>query len=81
LKASTEPTASQTPPSSRLGLVFFLIYLLFYAGFVLISAFASQWLELRVLGGLNLAIVYGFGLIALALMLASLYGWLRRGDA
>ena len=30
------------------------------------------------LAGLNLATIYGFGLIVVALLLAALYGWLCR---
>ena len=63
--------------ASRLGLVLFAIYLVFYLGFVLISAFACDWLETIVFSGLNLAVVYGFGLILLALILAMIYGGLR----
>ena len=66
--------------NSRLGMTLFALYLMFYLGFVLISAFAADWMEVTVLGGLNLAIVYGFGLILLALLLALIYGWGCRSD-
>lgn len=66
--------------NSRLGLTLFALYLAFYLGFVLISAFAADWMEVTVLGGLNLAIVYGFGLILLALLLALIYGWGCRSE-
>ena len=65
---------SRAPAASRLGLFLFAIYLAFYLGFVLISAFACDWFERIIAGGLNLAIVYGFGLILLALILAMIYG-------
>ena len=45
--------------NARLGLFLFLFYLLLYAGFVLINAFAADQMETVVLQGLNLAIVYG----------------------
>ncbi len=64
--------------NARLGLWLFFIYLLFYGGFVLISAFATRWLEWTPLAGLNLAVLSGFGLIILALILALIYGWLCR---
>ncbi|MCC6511203.1 MAG: DUF485 domain-containing protein, partial [Pirellulaceae bacterium] len=64
----------KSPDSSKLGLVLFAIYLAFYVTFVGISAFASQWFEVVVFAGLNLAVVYGFGLIILALVLAMIYG-------
>ena len=62
------------PAYSQLGLWLFFVYLMFYVGFVLISAFACEWFEVVLPGGLNLAIVYGFGLIILALLLAMIYG-------
>lgn len=66
--------------NTRLGLLLFLIYLALYSGFVLINAFAADKMETIVLAGLNLAIVYGFGLIAFALVLALIYGLLCRKD-
>lgn len=66
--------------NARLGLFLFLVYLLLYAGFVLINAFAADQMETVVLQGLNLAIVYGFGLIAVALILALVYGMLCRPE-
>lgn len=74
----TETAPSRAPAASRLGLLLFAIYLVFYLGFVLMSAFASHWLETIVAGGLNLAVVYGFGLILLALVLAIIYGGARQ---
>ncbi len=67
--------------ADRLGLVLFGIYLGFYVTFVVISAFASDLLEIVLPGGLNLAVVYGFGLILLALVLAGIYGALRRSKS
>lgn len=69
--------------NSRLGLALFAVYLVLYAGFVLISAFATDVMDTIVVAGLNLAIVYGFGLIVAALVLALIYGTMcrREGDA
>lgn len=64
--------------NARLGLWLFGIYLVFYAGFVLISAFATEAMEWVPFAGLNLAVVYGFGLIILAIVLSLVYGWLCR---
>ena len=58
----------------RLGLFFFLIYLSLYGGFVVLSAFWPGAMELMPLAGINLAIVYGFGLIVSAFVLALTYG-------
>lgn len=64
----------------RLGMTLFVIYLALYLGFVLINAFRTEWMEVTTLGGLNLALVYGFGLILAALLLALIYGWFCRPD-
>ena len=60
--------------TSRLGWILFSVYLILYAGFVLLNAFAPAAMEATPLGGLNLAILYGFGLIIGAFILAVLYG-------
>ncbi len=64
--------------NAKLGMIHFAVYLAFYLGFVFINAFRPGWMETIVLAGLNLAIVYGFGLIVAALLLALLYGRLCR---
>jgi uncharacterized membrane protein (DUF485 family) len=64
--------------NSRYGLVLFAVYLVFYGGFVLLNAFAPEQMERRPLAGVNLAVLYGFALIALAFVLALVYGWLCR---
>ncbi len=69
-----DPISSQRRYNTRLGMVLFAIYLLLYLGFVLINAFNADLMERAVLSGLNLAIVYGFGLIIAALILALVYG-------
>jgi len=60
--------------NARVGLVLFVIYLVFYGGFVLLSAFAPEMMETTPVAGVNLAILYGFGLIVAALLLAVVYG-------
>lgn len=61
-------------------LVAFLAYCLLYAGFMALVAFAPDVLATRVLGGVNLAVAYGIGLIVAAVVLAVLATWLRRGE-
>ena len=63
---------------NKLGLWLFAVYLTFYTAFVLINAYAPEMME-REIGGLSLALLYGFGLIIVALVLAVVYGFLRRG--
>ncbi len=81
-KSSSSPKKAadrtESERNARLGLWLFAIYLAFYGGFVLISAFATSLLEWTPVAGLNLAVLYGFGLIALALVLALIYGWMCR---
>ena len=60
--------------NARLGLWLFAVYLVLYLVFVLLSAFSAQTMERPVIAGLNLAIVYGFGLIIGALLMALVYG-------
>jgi uncharacterized membrane protein (DUF485 family) len=63
---------------ARIGLILFAVYFALYAGFMLMNVFASDWMELTPLAGVNLAILYGFGLILAALALAFVYAWLCR---
>jgi uncharacterized membrane protein (DUF485 family) len=60
-------------PNSRLGLILFLVYLALYLGFMGIATFDYQLFASTPLGGVNLAILYGLGLIVAALLLALLY--------
>ncbi len=60
----------------RIGLILFAIYLVLYGGFVLLNAFAPEMMERLPFAGINLAILYGFGLIVAAFLLAMLYGFL-----
>ncbi len=60
--------------NARLGLVLFFVYLALYGGFVFLNAFSPKTMEWTPVGGINLAILYGFGLIIAALVMALLYG-------
>lgn len=64
--------------NARFGFMLFGIYLLLYGGFVLINAFSPETMEVTPFAGVNLAILYGFGLIIAALILALVYGWFCR---
>ena len=74
-----EPNAGETR-NARTGMMLFVVYVLFYAGFVMLSAFAPEQMKRDVLG-VNLAIAYGFGLIVLAFLMALLYMFLTRNNA
>jgi len=60
--------------NARVGLWLFGIYLAFYAGFVGLNSFAPETMSQTPIPGLNLAILYGFALIIVALTLSLLYG-------
>ncbi len=62
--------------NARIGLRLFTLYVALYAGFMWLSAFRPTLMGRPALGGLNVAIVYGFGLIAAAFVLAIVYMWL-----
>ena len=61
-------------------LTFVILYLLIYAGFVAMSAFAPRIMAKPLIGGVNVAVVYGFSLIILALVLALIYMVLCKVD-
>jgi uncharacterized membrane protein (DUF485 family) len=61
------------PYKRKLGARMFIAYALFYAGFVAINLIKPAAMEKIVWAGLNLAVVYGFGLIIVALILALIY--------
>jgi len=61
---------------TRLGVVLFIAYSLIYAGFVFIGTFYPQLLGFEFLAGLNLAFVYGMGLIILAGVMGLIYNFL-----
>ena len=60
--------------NARLGFVLFAVYSVFYGSFVLLNAFVPDIMETKPALGINLAILYGFGLIIAALVLALVYG-------
>lgn len=67
-----------TKYKAKIGLWMFIIYFVIYAGFIVINVFNPRLMGTDV-GSLNIAIVYGFGLIVLALVMALIYnalcGW------
>lgn len=62
--------------NARLGLLLFFIYGLIYVGYVGLNAFVPDVMDQVAFAGLNVAVLYGFGLILGAVVLALLYGWL-----
>lgn len=63
---------------ARYGLILFAIYFALYVGFMLLNVLDPSMMESTPIAGLNLAILYGFALIAAAFVLAMIYAWLCR---
>jgi hypothetical protein len=64
----------------RLGVWMVIAYSLFYAGFVAINLLRPLLMEKTVFAGLNLATVYGFALIIIALLQALVYDAMCRAQ-
>lgn len=64
--------------NARNGLGLFAVYVLLYAGFIFISVFRPDWMNVKIYAGVNLAILYGLGLIVAAFALALVYMFLCR---
>jgi len=64
---------------ARLGVLLFFLYLFFYAGFVVIGVFNYELLSREAGGGMNLALIYGMGLIFFAVLMGILYNYLCSG--
>lgn len=60
--------------NARLGMGLFIVYLVLYGTYVFMNAFSAQTMEVTPFAGVNLAILFGFGLIIAALVLSLLYG-------
>ena len=74
------PESGPDPASgykTRLGVVMFFIYCVVYLGFILINVMTEgEAMQIILFKGLNLAVVYGVGLIVLALVMALIYNHL-----
>lgn len=64
--------------NARLGLCLFFIYSLVYGLFVVTAALAPDVMQRQPWGGLNWALLSGFGLIGAAILLAFFYGLTSR---
>jgi len=62
-----------TEYKSRLGIYLFIVYCIVYAGFVAINTVSPKAMGVIIFAGLNLACVYGFGLIILAIVMGLIY--------
>ncbi len=69
-------THEPDPASSyktRIGVFLVIIYGLIYAGFVALNTIIPRIMETEIVFNLNLAVVYGFGLILLAIIMGLIY--------
>jgi uncharacterized membrane protein (DUF485 family) len=66
--------------NARVGLLLFAVYLVFYGGFIYLSAFKREVMARPSVGGMNFAIVYGFALIIAAFVLAVVYMFLCKPE-
>ncbi len=64
--------------NTRVGVILFMVYLVFYGGFMALSAFSPETMSEPFLGGVNVAVVYGLWLIVVPLLLALIYTKLCR---
>ena len=62
-----------SPYKQSLGIKLFIVYALVYAGFVAINTFKPKLMDTPVMLGQNLAVVYGMGLIVLAIVMGLVY--------
>ena len=69
---STDNAAAK---KSKLGVILFLFYTLIYSGFVIIGLTKPELMGLELIGGQNIAIIYGFGLIVLAIIMGFIYNY------
>ena len=60
---------------SKLGIKLFAVYGLIYIGFVTIITVKPDLMSTKIVLGLNLAVVYGMGLIVLAIIMGLIYNF------
>lgn len=64
---------------AKLGIYLFVVYTILYAIFVAIGVLNYEAMGEIVLGNQNLAVVYGFGLIILAIIMGLVYNMICTG--
>ncbi len=72
---TVEESEALTKKKSALGIRLFFVYLILYAGFVIIGVVQYELLSNQVFAGLNLALVYGIGLIVIAVIMGIIYNY------
>lgn len=67
--------------NARLGMTLFVLYLLFYGAFVVINAAWPEVMDTIGIAELNLAVLYGLGLIIGAFVISIVYALLSKNPA
>ena len=79
-KPASRPDADKAAVrKSKLGVILFIAYTLVYGGFVVLELVNPELMDSHILGKQNLSIVYGFGLIVLAMVMGFIYNALCSG--
>ncbi|MFA5848571.1 MAG: hypothetical protein A2X18_04895 [Bacteroidetes bacterium GWF2_40_14] len=73
--ATNTGTDKAAAKKAKLGVKMFFVYTLVYSGFVLIGLTKPEIMGLELIGGQNIAIIYGFGLIVLAIIMGFVYNY------
>jgi len=68
-----------TEAKTKLGVKLFFVYAIIYSVFVFINTLSPSTMEIKVFANLNLAVVYGFGLIILAIVMGVIYNHICTG--
>ena len=73
-----EESAKTIAGRARVGLMLLFVFAFVYFGFIFLCAFANSWFASLEFWGVPATVWYGFGLIALTLVIAGVYGRLSR---
>lgn len=73
--ASKGGTDKAAEKKAKLGVKMFFAYTLVYSGFVVIGLTKPELMGFKLISGQNLAIIYGFGLIVLAIVMGFIYNY------
>lgn len=73
--------SATTARNARIGMRLFVLYTVAYGVFIALNAFWAHLMEQVVWGGMNIAVLFGFGLILAAIVIALVYGWTCRNPA
>jgi uncharacterized membrane protein (DUF485 family) len=68
-------TDNAASKKAKLGVKLFIVYTIIYAGFVAIGLTKPELMGMDIIGGQNIAIIYGFGLIGLAIIMGFVYNY------